>query len=183
MLVTLIVACEIGFWVLLALGLALRYPARMPRAGAAVLWCEPLLELVLLVVTAVDLKNGAAPDWKHGLAAVYIGFTVTHGHYLVRWADGHFAHRFADGPRPAKPPKYGMPRALHEWKMSARAIGAAAIAAALLQAAAWYVEDPGQATSLHAWQARMGLVAGVSLVVALGYTVWPKREPAGGSPH
>ncbi|MCF6521589.1 hypothetical protein [Streptomyces sp. JJ36] len=178
MLVTLIIACEIAFWVLLALGLSLRYLARMPRAGAAVLLCEPFLELVLLAVTAIDLKDGAAPDWKHGLAAVYIGFTVTHGHYLIRWADGHFAHRFAGGPPPVKPPRHGMARAVHEWKMTGRAVLAAAIAAGLLQAAVWFVDDPGQSTSLRAWQAKMGIVAVVSVIVALSYTVWPK-QPSG----
>ncbi|WP_314177429.1 hypothetical protein [Streptomyces winkii] len=175
MIVTLIVICEIAFWVLLAGGLALRYIARMPRTGAAVLLCEPLLEVILLVVTAVDLRGGAEPDWKHGLAAVYIGFTVTHGHYMVKWADGHFLHRFGGGPRPVKPPRYGMARAVHEWKMSARAIGGAAIAAALLQLAIWYVDDAGQSESLRMWQEKMGVVAGISLIVALSYTIWPKR--------
>ncbi|GAB2801022.1 hypothetical protein [Streptomyces daliensis] len=175
MIVTLIVACEVAFWVLLAGGLALRYLARMPRAGAAVLLCEPLLELVLLAVTVIDLRNGGEPDWKHGLAAVYIGFTATHGHYMVKWADGHFAHRFAGGPRPAKPPRYGMARALHEWKMAGRAVGGAAIAAALLQLAIWYVGDPGQTESLRNWQGRMGFVTVISVIIALSYTVWPKR--------
>lgn len=179
MIVTLIVICEVAFWVLLAGGLALRYVARMPRTGAAVLLCEPLLEVILLVVTAVDLRGGAEPDWKHGLAAVYIGFTATHGHYMIKWADGHFLHRFGGGPAPVKPPRYGMARAAHEWKMSARAIGAAAIAAALLQLASWYVDDAGQSESLRMWQMRMGLVAGISLVVALSYTIWPKRAPEG----
>ena len=87
-IVALIIICEVAFWVLLVGGLALRYVAEAPRAGAAVLLCEPLLELVLLVVTAIDLRNGAEPDWKHGLAAVYIGFTVTFGHYTIKWADG-----------------------------------------------------------------------------------------------
>ncbi|THA24486.1 hypothetical protein E4198_06750 [Streptomyces sp. RKND-216] len=179
MLVALIIACEIGFWVLLALGLSLRYLARMPRAGAAVLLCEPLLELVLLVVTAIDLRNGAEPDWKHGLAAVYIGFTVTHGHHLVKWADARFAHRFSGGPPPRRAPKYGTARLVHEWKTAARWIGAAAIAAALLQAAIWCVGDTGQVTSLRDWQAKMGLLAGINLVIALSYTLWPKQAPAG----
>nr|WP_206322761.1 hypothetical protein [Streptomyces sp. HNM0575] len=173
----MIVICEVAFWVLLAAGLALRYLARMPRTGAAVLLCEPLLELVLLVVTAVDLRGGAEPDWKHGLAAVYIGFTATHGHYMVKWADGHFLHRFGGGPAPVKPPRHGTARAVHEWKMSARAIGGAAIAAALLQLASWYVGDAAQSESLRMWQMRMGLVAGISLIVALSYTIWPKKRP------
>lgn len=179
MIVTLVVACEIGFWVLLAAGLALRYLARMPRTGAAVLLCEPLLEVVLLIVTAVDLRGGAQPDWKHGLAAVYIGFTATHGHYMVRWADGHAAHLLGRGPRPVGPPRYGMPRAVHEWKMAARGIGGAALAAGLLQAAVWYVGDGPQSEPLHAWQGRMGVVAVICLIIAVSYTVWPKRPPRG----
>ncbi|OEV12685.1 hypothetical protein [Streptomyces nanshensis] len=178
MIVTLIIICEVAFWVLLAAGLALRYLARMPRTGAAVLLCEPLLEVVLLIVTAVDLRAGAEPDWKHGLAAVYIGFTVTHGHYMITWADGHFLHRFAGGPPPVKRPRYGMPRAVHEWKMTARAVGGAAIAAVLLQLAIWYVGDAGQTESLRMWQQKMGLVSVISVLIALSYTVWPKRKPA-----
>ncbi|GAA4683699.1 hypothetical protein GCM10023347_43530 [Streptomyces chumphonensis] len=179
MLLALIIAAEIGFWVLLALGLALRYLARMPRAGLAVLLCEPLLEVVLLVATAADLRDGGEPGWRHGLAAVYIGFTVTHGHYLVRWADARFAHRFAGGPPPVRPPRYGSARAAHEWRMSARAIGAAAIAAGLLQAAIWYVGDAGDVAPLRAWQGRMEYVAGLAVLIALGYTIWPKRPPKG----
>ncbi|MFI8851717.1 hypothetical protein ACIGW3_16215 [Streptomyces sp. NPDC053499] len=175
MIVTLIIACEVGFWVLLAVGLALRYLARMPRTGAAVLLCEPLLEVVLLIVTAVDLKNGAEPDWKHGLAAVYIGFTATHGHYMVKWADGHALHLLGKGPRPAGPPRYGTARAVHEWKMGARGIGGAAIAAALLQAAIWYVGGGEQSEPLRAWQQRMGMVAVICLLIAVSYTVWPKQ--------
>ncbi|XTP09123.1 hypothetical protein SALCHL_004630 [Streptomyces albus subsp. chlorinus] len=181
MIVTLIIACEIGFWVLLAAGLALRYLARMPRTGAAVLLCEPLLEVVLLVVTAIDLRNGAEPDWKHGLAAVYIGFTATHGHYMVRWADGHAAHLLGRGPRPDKAPRYGTERTVHEWKMAARGVGAAAIAAGLLQLAVWYVGDGQQSEPLRAWQNRMGVVAVISLLIAVSYTIWPQRPKDAGT--
>lgn len=151
----------------------------MPRTGAVVLLCEPLVEVVLLVVTAIDLKNGAEPDWKHGMAAVYVGFTATHGHYMIKWADGHAAHRLGGGPRPAKPPRYGMARAWHEWKMSARAIGGAAIAAGLLQLAVWYVGDPGQTEPLHEWQTRMGGVCVIAVIIAMSYTIWPKRTKGG----
>lgn len=175
--VTLIIACEIAFWVLLVAGLALRYWARMPRTSVAVLLCEPLLELVLLVATAVDLRNGAEPNWTHGLAAIYIGFTVTHGHYLITWADGHVAHRFAGGPPPVKPPRYGRPRTVHEWKMNARAIGGAGIAAALLEVAIRYVGDPARTTALRDWQEKMGVVVVVCLLIALSYTLWPPKPP------
>lgn len=180
--VALIIACEVGFWVLLAAGLALRYLARRPRLGAAVLLCEPVLELVLLCATAVDLRNGAEGDWTHGVAAVYIGFTVAYGRSMVKWADGHFAHRFAGGPPPARPPRYGRARAVHEWKTCGRSVLGAAIAAALLQGAVWYVGDAGRSESLEQWQAKMALVAGISVVIALSYTIWPKKDPGAPSP-
>ncbi|MEV4992002.1 hypothetical protein [Streptomyces niveus] len=179
MIVTLIIICEVGFWVLLGLGLALRYFARMPRASVAVLLCEPLLEILLLVVTAIDLKNGAEPDWKHGLAAVYIGFSVALGPELIKWADGRFAHRFAGGPPPVRPPKYGKARMVHEWRTAARWIVASAIAMGLLQAAIWYVGSDGETGSLQMWQQKMLFVIGVNVVWALSYTLFPKKAPGG----
>ncbi|MFG2169894.1 hypothetical protein ACGFMO_00700 [Streptomyces niveus] len=179
MIVTLIIICEVGFWVLLGIGLALRYFAKMPRASVAVLLCEPLLEILLLVVTAIDLKNGAEPDWKHGLAAVYIGFSVALGPELIKWADGRFAHRFAGGPPPVRPPKYGKARMVHEWKTAARWIVASAIAMGLLQAAIWYVGSDGEIGSLQMWQQKMLFVVGVNVVWPLSYTLFPKKAPGG----
>ncbi|GHH53650.1 hypothetical protein [Streptomyces candidus] len=175
MIVALIIACEVAFWILLLGGLSLRYLARMPRTGAAVLLCEPLLEVVLLVVTVIDLRNGAAPDWKHGLAAVYIGFTVAMGHRVITYMDVRFAHRYADGPPPVRPPKYGMARAVHEWKTAARWILACGIAAGLLQGAVWFVGESGDVTSLRSWQFKMGVVAVINVVIAGSYTLFPKR--------
>ncbi|MFC9160267.1 hypothetical protein ACFTZ8_05395 [Streptomyces fungicidicus] len=181
MIVALIAACEIGFWVLLAAGLACRYLLRMPRTGLALLLCEPLLEVVLLVVTALDLKNGAEPNWTHGLAALYIGYTVGHGHRTVKWLDGHAAHRLAGAPRPAGPPRYGMARARHETKVWLGTLTGAAVATVLLQLAIWYVGDPGRTTSLEDWRFTAWRVTGVHGLVALAYWIWPKKAPAGGS--
>ncbi|MFD3676492.1 hypothetical protein [Streptomyces sp. NPDC058613] len=180
MIVTVIIACEVGFWVLLAAGLSLRYLARMPRLGAAVLLCEPVLELVLLAVTAIDLRNGAVPDWKHGLAALYLGYTVAYGHYTVKWLDGHAAHRLAGGPQPAGA-GYGKARAVHEWKLWVRTVVAAAVALGLLQAAIWYVGDAGDVSSLEATQYAALRVAGIHALIAVAYTIWPKKAPAGAS--
>jgi hypothetical protein len=174
-IVTLIIACEVGFWVLLAAGLALRYLAKMPRTSVAVLLCEPLLEVVLLVVTAVDLKNGAQPDWKHGLAAVYIGFSAGMGHHMVTRADAWVAYRFAGGPRPAKAPRGGSARTAYEWKTAGRFTVASLIAIALLQAAIWYVGGDGSTDSLRMWQQKMLYVIGINVIIALSYTLFPKK--------
>src|SRR5699024_2707238 len=51
-----IIGCEIAFWVIVAAGLALRYPARRPRAATLVLLTVPLVDLVLLAAVALDLR-------------------------------------------------------------------------------------------------------------------------------
>ncbi|WP_030792165.1 hypothetical protein [Streptomyces sp. NRRL S-920] len=177
MIVTLIIICEVGFWVLLAAGLAARYLLRMPRLGIAILLCEPLLEVVLLVVTALDLKNGADPSWKHGLAALYIGYTVGHGHRTVKWLDGHAAHRFHGTPVP-RPPRYGRPRALHEARIWLGTLVAGAVATALLLLAMWYVDDPSRTSSLEGWMHTAWRTVGLHGLIALSYTLFPKRIPA-----
>lgn len=180
MIVTLIIVCEIGFWVLLAAGLAVRYLLRMPRTGAALLLCEPLLEVVLLVVTAIDLKNGADPSWRHGLAALYIGYTVGHGHRTVKWLDGHAAHRFGGAPPPPKPPRYGMARARHEGRVWLGTVTAAAVASGLLLAAMWYVDDPSRTGSLESWMHAAWRAAGIHGLIALSYAVFPKKGSGSG---
>ncbi|MEU1257346.1 hypothetical protein ACWHLZ_25135 [Streptomyces chartreusis] len=180
MIVALIIACEVGFWVLLALGLAVRYLLKWRRTSVVLLLCEPLLELVLFVATAVDLKNGAEPGWEHGLAALYIGYTVAYGHYTIRWLDGHAAHRLAGAPRPPRPPQYGMARARHEGGLWLRTLLGAAVACALLQGAVWYVGD-GDTSSLRSFQWVALRAAGIHGLVALAYLIWPKQpkgEPA-----
>ncbi|MFE9920981.1 hypothetical protein ACFYQA_05205 [Streptomyces sp. NPDC005774] len=179
MIVALIAACEIGFWVLLAAGLAFRYLLRMPRTGLALLLCEPLLEVVLLVATALDLKNGAEPSWAHGLAALYIGYTVGHGHRTVKWLDGHAAHRLGGAPKPAGPPRYGMARARHETRVWLGTLAGAAVATVLLQLAIWYVGDASRVGSLESWRFIAWRAAGIHGLIALTYRLWPKKAPAG----
>ncbi|MER7895931.1 hypothetical protein ABTX62_07320 [Streptomyces sp. NPDC096046] len=179
MIVALIAVCEIGFWVLLAAGLSVRYLLRMPRTGLALLLCEPLLEVVLLVATALDLKNGADPNWTHGLAALYIGYTVGHGHRTVKWLDGHAAHRLGGAPKPIGPPRYGMARARHEGTVWLGTLTAAVVATVLLQLAIWYVDDPSRVTSLESWRWVAWRAAGIHGLVALSYLIRPRKAPEG----
>lgn len=179
MIVALIAACEIGFWVLLAAGLGARYLLRMPRLGLGLLLCEPLLEVVLLVATALDLKNGAEPNWTHGLAALYIGYTVGHGHRTVKWLDGHAAHRLGGAPKPVGPPRYGMPRARHEGTVWLGTLVGAVVATVLLQFAIWYVDDPSRVASLEGWRHVAWRAAGIHGLVALTYLIWPRKAPEG----
>ena len=86
-LVAVLVAGEVGFWMLLGAGLVARYLLRRRTAGAVL---------------------------------------------LVRWADQRFAHRFAGGPPPWRPPRSGRARVRYEWREWARYALAWVIACAVL---------------------------------------------------
>ncbi|MFD6512874.1 hypothetical protein [Rhodococcus sp. NPDC060176] len=176
MIVHLIIACEIMFWVFIAVGLAARYLLRRKTLGAALLICAPLVDVVLLVATALDLRGGGEANFTHGLAAAYIGFSVAFGHSLISWADTRFAYRFAGGPAPVAPPKYGSARALREWREFGKAAIAWAVACGLLGAAIFLVDDPTRTGALDGWISKLTVVLAIWGAIALSYTVFPKRE-------
>ncbi len=142
MLVAIILACEIGFWVVLAAGLSARYLLGRRRLGAILLACVPLVDLVLLAATVTDLSRGATASFAHGLAAAYLGVSVAFGHSMIRWADERFAHRFAAGPAPRRLPRAGPARTRYEWREFGKALIAWAIGCALLLAAIAIVGTP-----------------------------------------
>jgi hypothetical protein len=104
-LLAVIAACEVGFWVLLAAGMVTRYLFRLPRVGMVLLASVPLVDVVLLVASIIDLRQGGEPSFKHSLAAIFIGISVAFGHQSIKWADSWAAHKFAGAPRPVKPAK------------------------------------------------------------------------------
>ena len=64
----MIIGCEIGLWVLLGLGMVLRYLVRLRRTSIVVLAGIPLLDVVLVIATAIDLHRGADVGLVHILA-------------------------------------------------------------------------------------------------------------------
>ncbi|WP_433493275.1 hypothetical protein ACQP26_16400 [Micromonospora sp. CA-248089] len=180
MLIAVIVGCEVAFWVVLLAGLIARYPLRRPRLGAALLIAVPVVDLVLLAATMIDLRRGATATFAHGLAAAYLGFSVAFGHSMVRWADERFAHRFAGGPPPRRAPKYGMARARHEWREWGKGMIGWAVACAVLLAGIAVVGDTDRTAELWAWAGRLTVVmAGWLVFWPVAYTVFPKRAPRG----
>ncbi len=159
-----ILACEIGLWVLLGLGLSLRYVARLRLLSTLVLAAIPLLDVVLVVATAVDLHRGAPAGITHGLAAIYLGFSVAFGPALVRWADVRFAHRFAGGPPPVRPPRRGPERQRHLWREWSRVVIAAVITSAVLGGLILLVASPEQDGPLAWWIGRVWIVVGLWLL-------------------
>jgi hypothetical protein len=170
-----IAAGEIGFWVFIAAGLAVRYVLRARRASAVVLAVVPLVDVVVLVATAIDLAGGAKANFTHGLAAVYLGFSVVFGPGMVRWADERFAHRFAGGPPPPK--RQGSEKARHEWREWVKCLLACGLAAVVLLAAIFAIGEPDRVAPLWGWFPRLGTVSVLWLVTGpLWEALFGKRE-------
>ncbi len=181
MLLALIAACEIAFWAILGAGLIARYLLRRRRLSTALLVAVPLVDVVLLVATTADLARGATAGFAHGLAAAYLGVSVAFGPSLVRWADERVAHRFAGGPKPWRPPRYGRARARYEWREFGKAALAWAIACGLLGLAILLVGDAGRTEALAAWIGRLTIALAIWAVWPVSHTLWPSRPKAGAS--
>lgn len=185
-LVLLIGASEIGFWVLLVAGLAARYLLRARRLSTVLLVGVPVLDLVLVAASLLDVARGSAPGTAHGLAAVYLGGTVAFGHSVIRWADRRFAHRFAGGPAPEPPPRYGAARVAHEWRAWSTMLLASVIAVAVMMLTATVagagVPPFGEWSGDPMWSWAARLVP-VLLIWFVGWPLWttiaPPRAPAG----
>lgn len=169
-LVLLIVACEIAFWVVLAAGLISRYVLHRRHLSTALLISVPLIDLVLVTVSVADVAGGSPPAAVHGLAAVYLGFTVAFGHSIVRWADERAAYHFGGGPAPVKPPKDGLAGLVHELGALALAALATVIALGVIGTLSVVAGDgllpPAQWSGdpLWAWALRVSIVLGAWVV-------------------
>ena len=159
----LVIACEVAFWVFLAAAVVARYVFRRRRLSTVLLLCEPLIEVVLLVATVTDLLRGAEATWTHGLAALYLGFTVGFGRYTVHKVDAWVAWRFFDGPRPPRVPS-GRAKVVHEWRLWLRVVLAWVVAIAVLGVLLLIADDPAQREILLGWAGRATLVMGIWFV-------------------
>jgi hypothetical protein len=147
----LIVCCEIAFWVALATALTLRYVFKRRRASRFLLLLLPVVDLLLLAVTALDLRGGTQATVAHGLAVAYLGFTLTFGPLVIQRADAWFAHRYAGGPRPQGFAASGWPAVLDDLKLWLRCVLAWAVTLLLLGALITFVEDETVIQPLQLW--------------------------------
>jgi hypothetical protein len=177
-LIGVIVACEIGFWLFLLTGLICRYVLKRQRSSAVLLAMAPAVDLVLLVVSVVDLRGGGVATAAHGLAAIYIGVSVGFGHRMLRWVDTRFAHRFAGGPPPSRKPKYGTLRAAYERSGWYAHLRAWLVGSALLGLAIVAIHDTSRTEALLNTLQLWTLVLTIDAVVSFSYTLFPKKAPA-----
>jgi hypothetical protein len=175
-IIAFIIGCEIAFWVFIVVGLVFRYMLRMPKPGAALLLCTPLIDLALLVATVIHLNGGAEADFTHGLAAIYIGVSIAFGHSMIRWADERFAHRFAGGPPPRKKAKHGTEHARSERQAWLKHLLAWAIGCACLLGMILMVGDADRTEALLQVVRIWSIILGIDFLISFSYTLWPRKS-------
>ena len=150
-IVILIIGCEIAFWIFLTAGLAARYIFHREHISKALLYAVPWIDVVLLIAVVIDLRSGSVATFAHGLAAAYIGFTIAFGKPTLAWADQKFAHRFAGGPAPQKPPTHGYPLLKYELKWFGRCLVAVLTTISLSYLAILTVNNPERTEAFELW--------------------------------
>ncbi len=150
-LIAVIVGCEIAFWLFLLSGLLVRYLFDLKRLSSALLICVPLVDVVLLAATTIDLSRGAVATYAHGLAAAYIGFSVAFGSVTIGWVDAWFAYKYAGAKRPASAPTHGWKLIRSEIFWWLRCVLAVAVTQTLVYAAIFFVDDPHRTEQLNLW--------------------------------
>ena len=146
------------------------------KLGALLLLCTPLIDVVLLVVTVIDLRRGTEASIVHGLAAIYIGVSIVYGHSMIKWADVRFAYRFADGPSPEKKVRYGREHAHRERIGWFKHLLAWAIGCSILYGMILLVNMESRTEGLSELVQIWSIVLGVDFVHSFSYTFWPRRQ-------
>ncbi len=170
----MIIACEIGFWVVIALGLVTRYVFKMNKLGLVFLGLTPVIDLILLVTTSIDLYRGATASSIHGIAAVYIGVSIAFGKSMIQWADERFQYYITkQGPKPAK--RYGLEYAKHYLKGWGRHVIAFLIGAGLLAGMIYFINDSSRTEALSGILRLWSIILGIDFLIAISNFIWPTK--------
>lgn len=172
-----IIACEVGFWIVILLGLITRYVFKKERLGLFFLALTPVIDLILLGVTSLDLYRGETATGVHALAAVYLGTSIAFGKSMIRWADEKFLYYIRkQGTKPIK--KTGMDYAKHSLKGSFQHLLAFIIGGGLLVLLIYFIDAPSRSEVLSGTLQLWGLILGIDFVISITYFVWPRGAKA-----
>jgi hypothetical protein len=170
----IIVVCEVAFWVVIAIGLVTRYMFKQNKLGMVFLALTPLIDLILLIITGVDLYYGAEATTAHAIAAVYIGVSIAYGKSMIEWADERFRYYVTkEGPKPVK--RYGMDYAIHYLKGWFRHVLAYLIGAGLLAGMIYVVDDPSRTGALSGVLKVWSLILGIDFIITISFFITPKK--------
>lgn len=169
----MIVACEVGFWIVILLGLVSRYLFNRNKLGLFFFALVPVLDLLLILATAIDIGRGGKPTIAHAIAPLYLGVSLVYGKSMIAWADERFRYYIKrEGEKPIK--RYGMDYAWHSLKGSLKHILAYVIGGALLLGMIAYVGKAAETEvfweTLKVW----GIIVLIDNGISLTYFIWPR---------
>lgn len=170
-----IIACEVGFWIVILLGLITRYVFNRKRLGLFFLALTPVIDLILLIITATDLYKGAIATTAHAIAAVYLGISIAYGKSMIQWADERFLYYVQKkGTKPAR--KTGMEYAKHSMKGTLQHLLAFIIGGGLLLAMIYLMDDPTRSEALYGTLKVWGMILGIDFIISISYFIWPRAK-------
>lgn len=170
-----IVACEIGFWVFIIGGLIARYLFRLEKVGLIILAMTPVIDLVLIIVTGIDMYRGATPTIAHSIAPAYLALSVIFGKDMIRWADERFVYYIKrQGEKPER--KIGMAYAKHSMKGSLKHVLAYIFGGAILLLMIFYIGNDVKAEELWATLKIWGIIVGLDVAISMSYFIWPRKK-------
>jgi hypothetical protein len=173
----MIVACEIAFWVVIILGLTIRYVFKKNKLSIFFFALTPLIDLLLLALTSYDLYSGASATIAHGIAAIYIGVSVAYGKSMIDWADSRFRYyilRKGEKPQRLK----GVEFSRNERKNLIRHYAAFLIGGGMLGLIIFLIKDPARTESLFAVLKTWGFILAIDTAITASYFIWPKKDKA-----
>lgn len=162
-IVTLIILAEVLMWVCIGLVIFARYKLENKPLSIFFFLLMIVVNIVLLILTSLDLKNGGDATFAHGLAAIYIGISIAFGRSMIRYADNLYKEYIL---------KYWVqkekPTEKQKVMTTAQHLLAYVIGASLLYAMIEYVNDASQTKILISfikiWTIVMAIDLGITLV-------------------
>lgn len=173
-MITWIIVAEIAFWVAIAFGLVARYILNLKGLSWFFFILTPFVDLALIVLTAMDLKNGAIATTAHGVAAIYIGVSLAYGKSMIAWADEKFQVLFLKKSS-TKKKLSGLAKGKYEMKMWARHVAAYVIGSSLLWLMIFYVGHLKAEALFNLWRI-WSIVVLVDGAISVSYIIFPKKS-------
>jgi len=171
----MIIGCEIGFWIVILLGLIVRYIFKQKKLGLMLLALTPLIDLLLLIITSIDLYQGAVASTVHGIAAIYIGVSIVFGKSMIKWADERFQYYvMKEGTKPEK--RYGMEYAIHYFKGWLKHLLSYLIGNGLIFAMIYFINDSSRTQALFSLMMIWSVVLVIDLIISISNFIWPKKD-------
>src|SRR5690606_31897806 len=159
----------------IAAGLITRYIFNKKRLGLFFLALTPVIDLLLLLVTANDLYNGATATQVHAIAAIYLGVSVAFGKRMNSAAEQRFpAYLHKQGPKPVR--KHGLAYAKHSMKGSLQHALAFIIGGAFLFLMIYLIDDPSKTEALSGMLKVWALILGIDFIISVSYFIWPRPQ-------